>query len=105
MSPTLEEQLKNELITRAWSDPEFKALALKNPGEALLELGVEPPTEFKVTVLADTPGRLHWVIPVESDEELLEADLEAVAGGMSGLGQVGEAFTTPPPKPRRLGHD
>jgi len=103
MSPTQEEKLKDELITRAWKDPAFRALALKDPNRALIEMGAQPPADFKVTILADEPGRLHWVIPVESEEELLEADLEAVAGGMGGLGQLGGSSPTPPPKTRRLG--
>ena len=94
MSPAQEEQLKHRFIRRAWEDPEFKARALRDPHQALMEMGVDPPADFEVAVLADAPSLQHWVVPVESDDELFEADLEAVAGGMSGLGQSGLGFAT-----------
>ena len=48
--------------------------------------------------MAGEPGIHHWVIPVESGGELLEADLEDVAGGMTGVGQFGGLADSEPPQ-------
>lgn len=52
------------LVTRAWADPAFHELLLKEPKKAFKEaLGVEPNPDFKFLTAQDKPGTYTLVIP------------------------------------------
>ncbi len=69
---------------RAWKDAAFKEKLLKNPKEALREMGMKQiPTNIQIKVVEEKKG--EWVIrlfnrPLNYDQ-LSEKDLEKVAAG------------------------
>jgi acyl carrier protein len=57
--------LRARLIARAWQDADFKSKLLGNPKAAIeQEFGIELPAEMTVTVVEDTPTRMHLALPV-----------------------------------------
>lgn len=55
----------DQLILRAWEDPEFKAALLRDP-KATLEaaLGVALPEDLTIFVHEQTPTEVHLVLPL-----------------------------------------
>ena len=77
------DQINAALIERASSDPDFRALLMSNPGEAVSELtGIPVPPGVTINVHVESPANAHFVLPPASD--LSDADLELVAGGLNG---------------------
>lgn len=82
--------LRSRMVARATRDAAYKALLQKNPQAAAKEMGVELPDSTKIVVLQDSEDEMHFLIPFNSSNmELSEADLEAVAGGILGIGAFG----------------
>jgi hypothetical protein len=72
-----------EIIAKAWEDKAFKARLLKDPRSVVEELsGEKLPQEMKVSVFEENATSVCLVLPRSPDEELSEADLEKVAGGV-----------------------
>src|SRR5690242_19997305 len=73
-----------KIVTRAWTDPKFKARLLADPHTALAEQGVVIPPGVTVKVVENTEKVVHMILPPPiSTEELSETELEKVAGGLS----------------------
>ena len=74
-----------EVKKRAIVDPEFRTLALTNPGAAVGQVSDIPlPAGFKIQFV-DNAGYNKTVVlpdPVQSVEELSEEELLAIAGGV-----------------------
>ncbi|WP_258042556.1 NHLP leader peptide family RiPP precursor [Paenibacillus sp. UNC499MF] len=69
-----EEILKNQIIEKAWADPEFKKALLNDPKGALKQaFDIELPEAADVKVLDEAPGRYFLVIP-PNPAEVLSAD-------------------------------
>ena len=83
MAETDTEQLRGEIIAKAWEDAAFKQRLLSNPRDALKEMGVEVPDGVNLTVLESTLDENYFVLPPEPTEELSEEALDTVSGGMS----------------------
>ncbi len=77
------DELRIEIIVRAWKDPEFKARLLKSPRVAFKEMGAELPDEIEVRVVEDKPKTMTFVLPraVANVNELSDRDLQKLAGG------------------------
>ena len=72
-------------VARAWSDNAYRERLLSDPKAALAEVGAEPPPGIEVSVVENTPDRVHLVLPVQPAEgEVGDAQLAAAAGGVSG---------------------
>ena len=57
-----------EIINRAWNDPEFKQQLLANPKRAIEDtLGVTLPAEIEIFVHEQTPTALHLILPMKPD--------------------------------------
>lgn len=70
------------IITKAWSDAEFKERLLREPKAVMAEAGVPIPDNVEVRVYADSDEVVHMVLPASPAGEALSADqLEQVAGG------------------------
>jgi hypothetical protein len=73
-----------EVKKRAIVDPEFRTLALTNPGAAIAQVSDIPlPAGFKIHFV-DNAGANKTIVlpdPVPSVEELSEEELLAIAGG------------------------
>jgi hypothetical protein len=75
-------QAERRVQERAASDPDFRAELKANPRAALeSELGVPIPEQVSVQVHEESFSELHLVLP-PSEEELSDADLEMVSGGV-----------------------
>jgi hypothetical protein len=77
--------LFRKAIARTFADQEFKSQLLQNPKGAIAQLtGENLPSDLDIYVHENTPTLRHLVIFVDSaSEELSEAKLESVAGGVS----------------------
>ena len=63
-------------------DPDFRARLVADPRTALKDtLGIDLGDDVTVSVLEDSPSRVHVVIPAV-DDSLEEAEMESVVGGL-----------------------
>ena len=75
----LDEAIRNRLA----SDPAFREALLADPRAAVSELlGVELPDTVTITVHEESLTDVHLVIPAAATDEMTDADLELVAGGV-----------------------
>src|ERR1044072_131451 len=81
---TIRQQLRTQLIEKAWKDPQFKAKVVRDP-KGMLEqhLGKTLPQEVKIYVHEEGNNTLHFSIPPSPSKmaELSDDDLAKVAGG------------------------
>lgn len=73
-----------EVQRMAVTDEEFRQELLQNPNTAIGKLaGEELPEDFRVKVIENDPQyAATFVLPPMVSEELSDADLDAVAGGL-----------------------
>jgi hypothetical protein len=80
----IRQQLRAQLIEKAWNDPEFKAKVVRDP-KGMLEqyLGKALPQDVKIYVHEEDNNTLHFSIPPTPSKmaELSDDDLAKVAGG------------------------
>ena len=78
-----------EMLTRkAWEDDDFRRRFVADPKGMMAEFFGQPmPDTLRVTVHEESPGDLHFIVPVkptpQAFEELSDADLEKIAGGVT----------------------
>jgi hypothetical protein len=76
-----------KVVTKAWSDPEYKARLMSDPKAVLAEAGVDVTEGVEIEVHEDTDTTMHLVLPVSpAGETLSEQALEQIAGGRGGEG-------------------
>ncbi len=62
----LTDDLRDRIVRRAASDPEFRARLFASPREALAdELGAELPERLEVVVVEEGPDRIAIVLPFD----------------------------------------
>ena len=71
-----------QIIAKAWSDPDFKQALIDNPKETLAEQGIELPADKTIKVYEDNADLLHLIIPTRP-EELSDSQLENASGGVA----------------------
>lgn len=70
-------ELEAEIVVKALRDPEFRQALEDNPKEAVAaELGISLPEELVVTLVEDSPDRLHFVLPYIDPEVVALTDDE-----------------------------
>ena len=77
-------EMLEQLIGRAWRDEGFKSRLVQNPAGAVQEeFGFKVPDFIKVKVLEETADTRYIVLPYRAaaNDELMDQELEAVAGG------------------------
>jgi hypothetical protein len=78
--------VQRSVIDRAETDPVFHAHLLQDPKAAIEEqFGIPLPADIRIRVVEEQPGEVVLVLPAQSTgsgEQLSEADLEQVAGGL-----------------------
>ncbi len=73
-----------KVVTKAWSDPEYKARLKADPKATLAEAGVDVKEDIEIVVHENTDTTIHVVLPASpAGETLSEQDLEQIAGGPS----------------------
>ncbi len=76
------------VISKAWSDPGFKAKLVTNSKDALASLGIKVPAGVNYKFIEDTPTTRHFVIPALSADGELKDELAKVAGGKAVAGML-----------------
>jgi len=71
----------NNILAKCWADASFKQQLLADPTAALKAEGIEIPAGYTVRVLENTDKVLNYILPLNPNAELSDAELEAVAGG------------------------
>ncbi len=77
-------QVVGEVLRRSSVDPEFRALAVKDPTAAVAKVSPKPlPTGMNLQFHDNAGVTKHVVLPdpIAGIEELSEQELQAVAGG------------------------
>ena len=81
MSTKTRAELEAELVARVTVDDAFRARLLENPKEAIRQAaGIDIPEDFTIQVHEENSVTVHLVLP--ASDQLTEADLSAVAGGL-----------------------
>jgi len=72
-----------KVIAKAWADERFKEKLLKNPAQALKEMGIDLPAGQKVEIHAQSDKIIHLVLPQKPKGEMSEQELKNVSGAFS----------------------
>jgi hypothetical protein len=59
--------IETGLTEKAWRDPEFASLLIREPAAALAKIGVELPAGVRVDVRIQDPNTLYYLIPPSTD--------------------------------------
>jgi hypothetical protein len=79
--------LNRQIVARAQQDPAYRQTLLADPRAALEQaFGHELPANVRVQVIEQAPDTIYLLLPPAgpASEELSEAELDAVAGGLGG---------------------
>jgi len=63
-SPETEAAWRN-VVTRAWSDEQFKNKLVDDPNSTLAEAGIPLPSGVNAVIVENEPGRIHLVLPAK----------------------------------------
>jgi len=75
------DQVIEQIMAKVRADDSFKQRLLADATATLKAEGVDIPNGVKVNVMENTRAQWNFVLPSAANEELSDADLEAVAGG------------------------
>lgn len=81
-------EIEDQIIARAWKDPEYKKRLMKNPRKVMEEAGYTLPKDLEVKVIEDKPNTYTFCLassPIH-EKELQEESLKQVAGSGTGSG-------------------
>ncbi len=71
-----------KVVSKAWSDPEYKSRLKADPIATLAEAGVDVKEGIEIEVHEDTDKLMHVVLPASpAGDTLSEEDLERIVGG------------------------
>jgi hypothetical protein len=94
MRPDVEFKFKMaKVIARAWNNPEFKALLLSNPHQALESAGISFNPRTKIHVHEDSSSDYHLVLPERPSPDVSAQEMDEVARMV--LAQSWDPTTTP----------
>ncbi len=75
------EELNAEINIRAWKDPQFKDLLIKDPNAAFAQMGKNVPKNVKIYIHEETENTTHFVLhkaPVNA-KNMSESELKKIA--------------------------
>jgi hypothetical protein len=98
MEISKKKEFEQRLIEKAMKDEAFRKLLLENPKEAISgELGMKLPSGLKIHVMEEKAGEVYLILPKVKKEgeeqELTEAELSSVAGGMVAVDELGSGWS------------
>jgi hypothetical protein len=68
------DDLKAQIIEKAWEDPQFKQQLLDDPKGAIKEaFGVDLPEGIELNVVEETPTSYYLVIPAKPEDSLTKS--------------------------------
>jgi hypothetical protein len=79
--------LNRQIVARAQQDPAYRQALLADPRAALEQaFGHELPPDLRVQAIEQEPNTIYLLLPpaAQASEELSEAELDSVAGGLGG---------------------
>jgi hypothetical protein len=79
--------LNRQIVARAQQDPAYRQALLADPRAAVEQaFGHELPANLRVHVIEQEPDTIYLLLPParQASEELSEAELDTVAGGLGG---------------------
>jgi hypothetical protein len=79
---SFQSEFATKVITRAWSDPAYKAKLLADPHTALAEAGLQALAGLTIKVVENTDSLVHLVLPAPPTGEISEESLAQVSGGL-----------------------
>lgn len=87
-------QLERRIVEKAMKDETFRNQLIEKPKETLeLETGIKLPSGLNIHILEEKSDEVYLVLPFlhsrESSEELTDAELSLVAGGVP-MGSAGD---------------
>lgn len=84
MAKSNEKNAYAKIVAHAWKDARFKEKLLKNPKEALKEMGMDVPANFDVRVIEEKMNTMTFILPKAPAQtrELSEQELQKLAGGV-----------------------
>jgi hypothetical protein len=66
------DDLKVQIIKKAWEDPQFKEQLLQDPKGAIQQaFGIELPTDIELKVVEETPVNYYMVLPSKPEGTLV----------------------------------
>jgi hypothetical protein len=76
-------RVMGQVISRAWTDEDYKARFVADPVGVMAEAGIETPAGMDFRVVENTDSVVHIILPPAPAEEVELSDeaLEVVAGG------------------------
>ena len=77
----MNQQTYKKIVTKCWSDPDFKQRLIAEPVTTLRSEGASIPDGIKVNVVENTLTECTFVIPNEPSE-LTDEELDGVSGGI-----------------------
>lgn len=70
------QELKNQIIEKAWTDAEFKAQLLKNPKVAIKDaFGVDVPDEINLHVNEEDSSNYYLALPQNPSNDISEENV------------------------------
>ena len=81
-----------QIIAKAWSDPDFKQQLIDQPEETLKSQGASLPENKQIRVAANDAQTLHLVIPARPTD-LSDEQLDAASGGVEWRFCAGGCFS------------
>lgn len=74
-SPTTKALIQNQVIQKAWENPEFRTLLLSDPKAALREaFGIDLPDHIRLTAVEESTDEFYLVIPPHPSAIIPQAD-------------------------------
>jgi hypothetical protein len=76
-------ELQSQTLAKAATDSAFRQQLIRDPREAIAQaFGVLLPSNLEISIIEESPTRLCLVLPPATSNELSEADLSDVSGGV-----------------------
>ena len=81
-----------KLVAKAWADEDFKAKLLADPAAVFKDNEIAVPEGVELKIVENTKSKFHMILPPVPGDELIEEELENVAGGV-GMSSICEAVS------------